>query len=405
MKRLMVWALVGGLGVGAWAGQARAITIDIDYTYDTTNFFGAGNPDGAVAGQQARDALEAAAAYYSEIFTDDFSGISTPADFHSSVFDGIASWEWTLNFPNPSTGSNIELTDQTIQPDQYLVYAGARSIGGTTLGIGGPGGWGWSTGGNGGFFTTGEIDQINAITDQFSSDVETRGEASGFSNWGGAITFDSDTSTDWWYDHTTPVSGGVNDFFSVALHELAHALGFGTSDEWSSLVSGTTFFGSASYAANGDVYPSVTGGHWAYDTMSTVFGTTTVQEVAMDPDLTVGDRKLFTTLDAAAMEDIGWSVVPPSVSIPGDLDGDGFVGLDDLDIILNHWNQAVTVGDPLMGDITGAGGSPDGYVGLDDLDVLLNHWNEGTPPAVATPEPASLVMLGLAGGVGLIRRR
>ena len=63
-------------------------------------------------------------------------------------------------------------------------------------------------------------------------------------------------------------------------------------------------------------------------------------------------------------------------SIPGDLDGDGFVGLSDLDIILNNWNQNVPPADPA------ADPSGDDYVGLDDLDIILNHWNEGTPPAV-----------------------
>ena len=93
--------------------------------------------------------------------------------------------------------------------------------------------------------------------------------------------------------------------------------------------------------------------------------------------------------------------------LAGDLNGDGFVGLDDLDIILNHWNQNVTVGDLLQGDVTGPGGSPDGYVGLDDLDVLLNNWNTGTPPplgASAIPEPGCAVLLGLGTSI-LIRRK
>ena len=86
--RLTTLALIGGLGVFSWAGNARAIDIDLDYSYDTTNFFGAGNPSGAVAGQQARDALEAAADYFSDILTDSFTGISTPPVLNSQVFDG-----------------------------------------------------------------------------------------------------------------------------------------------------------------------------------------------------------------------------------------------------------------------------------------------------------------------------
>ena len=95
-----------------------------------------------------------------------------------------------------------------------------------------------------------------------------------------------------------------------------------------------------------------------------------------------------------------------SASIPGDLNGDGYVGLDDLQPILDHWNQNVTVGDASMGDIAGPNGSgPDGYVGLDDLQPVLDHWNEGIlPTPSAIPEPAGIALLGL-GLAAVIKRR
>ena len=47
--------------------RAWAVTISIDYRFDTSNFFGAGNPDGPAAGQQAKASLEAAASFFSNI--------------------------------------------------------------------------------------------------------------------------------------------------------------------------------------------------------------------------------------------------------------------------------------------------------------------------------------------------
>ena len=91
----------------------------------------------------------------------------------------------------------------------------------------------------------------------------------------------------------------------------------------------------------------------------------------------------------------------------GDLNGDGYVGLDDLQPILDHWNQNVTLGDKLQGDVNGPDGVPDGYIGLDDLQGVLDAWNVGTPPppAATVPEPATLAMFGLAAAATMFRRR
>ena len=87
--------------------------------------------------------------------------------------------------------------------------------------------------------------------------------------------------------------------------------------------------------------------------------------------------------------------------LQGDLDGDGYVGLNDLDLILNSWNQNVPIAE---GD---GDANDDGYVGLDDLDLVLNAWNVGTPPppAAVVPEPAMLSLFGLGGGGVLLRRK
>jgi len=85
----------------------------------------------------------------------------------------------------------------------------------------------------------------------------------------------------------------------------------------------------------------------------------------------------------------------------GDLDGDGFVGINDLNIVLSDWNLAIPPGNPL------ADPSGDGFVGIDDLNTVLGNWNAGTPPPPVSeaniPEPATALLL--LGGLLSLKHR
>jgi len=92
----------------------------------------------------------------------------------------------------------------------------------------------------------------------------------------------------------------------------------------------------------------------------------------------------------------------PPEPLVGDLDGDGFVGITDLNIVLAAWNQNVAPGDSL------ADPSGDGFVGIEDLNVVLGNWNAGTQPPAGTtdnvPEPMTFMLL-CVGGLALLHRR
>ena len=56
---------------------------------------------------------------------------------------------------------------------------------------------------------------------------------------------------------------------------------------------------------------------------------------------------------------------------------------------------------PIAGDLNG-----DGFVGLDDLDTVLGNWNAGTPPDTdaAIPEPGVMVLLVVSACCVVMRR-
>lgn len=343
---------IGTASLLSWAvATSSAINIQLDYTYDTNNFF--------AAGSQARATLEAVASFYSGILDDTFSAITTPAPFTSSLppnqNPGTSTWEWSMIIDNPSASGQITITNPTLGADQYRLFVGAKSLPGSTLGQGGPGGGGWSSDNDGGFFTFEEIDELDAITAEFSSAVETRGEVGGFVAWGGALTMDLDAAANWHFNHTTAPPAGKNDLFSVAFHEIGHVLGLGASDEWNARLSGGLFTGPAATAANGGTMPSANTGHWAEGTMSTIYGTATPQESVMDPTITNGTRKRPTKLDIAALTDIGWTVAAPA-GLLGDYNSDGTVNAADYTL----WRDKLGNATALANDDT-SGVGPDDY--------------------------------------------
>ncbi len=262
---------LASLGIAVASLSAHAITIEFDYRFD----------DGATRLSSAqRSVLDYVAAEFGARLTDSLDG-----ETYSVV-----------NFFDPAnpSGNNVQLNNQSIAADTLRVFVGASELGGATVGLGGPGGGSFRDRGESGVGST------------------------DFAPWGGAISFDANTS---WYvdsDPSTLEAFSGFDFYSVAAHELGHVLGFGIAGSWFSQVSGGGFTGSAALAAYssglGSPQTSVPldGGlsHWSSGLTSFVGGV--LQETALDGTIGFGVRKHFTDLDWAALSDVGWEVASVS---------------------------------------------------------------------------------------------
>jgi Bacterial pre-peptidase C-terminal domain len=75
----------------------------------------------------------------------------------------------------------------------------------------------------------------------------------------------------------------------------------------------------------------------------------------------------------------------------GDLNGDGFIGIADLNAVLGNWNQTVPVGDLVRGDASG-----DGFIGIEDLNAVLGNWNATLPEPVVEGDLTDDGFVGIA---------
>jgi hypothetical protein len=323
-------------------GTVRAITIQLDYSLDTTGFF-TNNPT-------AKAALEAAAGDISAAILPSLGAVSTDV-FVGTNGASTVTIDWGLSFEHPATGVAQTLSSFSFPADAVRIYVGARNLSGNTLGQGGPGGASF------GIETStfpGQLAGALTAAQNLSNATMLRGRGPvigsfqgtvggapydlGYGAMVGNLWFDSDTNNDgftdtsaqlnaaWHFNHTTTPAAGKDDFYSVALHELLHAIGFGVSDTWDSLVSGNNWLGAAAIAQAGSGIGLVSPGHVASGVMSVRLSDGLPQEVVMDPTLTQGTRKSLTQLDLAFLRDLGYITVPEPRSSLFLLVGLGWIG-------------------------------------------------------------------------------
>ncbi|MGL6074692.1 MAG: matrixin family metalloprotease [Fimbriiglobus sp.] len=242
---------------------APALDIVVDYSYDTSGFFN--NPETKAAFERAVQAHEAR-------LDSSFSAI--PA--------GSGNNQWQAIATHPSNGSELRVSNLSVPANTMIIYAGGMADTGPEAGLGGPGGF-WASG-----------------TRAFQNTVATRG-VTGFSSWGGSVSFD--TTMNWYLgEDASGLRSNQIDFYSVAVHELGHVFGFGTSDQFTSLISGNSLVGTNTTAAGGSVRISADRAHFAQGTRSNG------EPVSMQPILEANQRVEFSALDYAVLKDLGWTV-------------------------------------------------------------------------------------------------
>ncbi|QNN21514.1 PEP-CTERM sorting domain-containing protein [Planctomycetales bacterium ZRK34] len=387
------WMMMAGLVISMAGRPAGAIDLVFDYSLDTYEF-----SDGTVGFfnkfPEAKADLELAGRVF-ERFQDNLAAIepsSTADPIDVDPFTGPYD-VWAALISHPGTGqSNYRIAGLTIAEDTVVVYAGGRNLGGSTLGVGGGGGY--ST------FVGTEFETTLKTRGQGTIDEVTGVDAVEIAPWGGSISFDTVDGSGaerLWNFGAAPTSADVDksDFLSVAIHELAHLMGFSFSTpSFANQVSGGQFTGAAAeYYNDGPVALAGDLSHFAEGTLSEVRGVT--QETAMDPTLRslngISDRKLFTDLDYAVMRDLGWMV-----PLIGDANVDGSVDIADLVRLSQNFGVDEGV-DWIEGDF-----NLDGIVDIADLVLLSQNYGQEDPlspssasvNAASTPEPGTLGMLG-----------
>jgi hypothetical protein len=245
------------------------IGIQFDYTYDSGFFTGANSTRQAL--------LNSAASVFETRFQDTLSAISSAGSNH-----------FNAEFFNPGNGVYTTLNNYSVAADKIIVFVGAYGLGSGILGQGGPGG----------YSASGTVDFLNNAASRGQQGALAT-PATDFGPWGGSISFNN--TSNFYFDNNTNVPSNAYDFYSVAIHELGHVLGFGTADSYYTYVHNGFFTGPSVVALTGS-QAVTTDGHWANGVS---YGG---QEAAMTPDIAAGVRKQFTELDFAAMKDIGWQV-------------------------------------------------------------------------------------------------
>ena len=348
-----------------------SVAIEIDYGYDTGGFF---------SDPARREVVEFAADSIGALLQDNLE----------AIIPGGAN-QWTARFIHPGTGVEAEIDNPVIPEDTIRVFVGGRDLPGSSVGIGGAGGY--SASGSSSFLALVEgRGQPGAIGPD--------ADRTDFGLWGGTIAFD--TETDWFAGvSASGLGSGQSDLLSVTLHELSHVLGFNAgTPSFANLVASSVFTGAraqevwnaAEFGLTGDTTDMA---RWrrpqSLTQLSSVTSTpfqaiTTTVSRTGDYDILSDQTNFGDAFDGVLLvyqngfdpaapltnliainNDYGGSLLPGA--------GPGYSGVEDVRLVAGRAYVLV---------VTGAADAEDGAHRLEirrqptDLAVNGGHWVEGT---------------------------
>lgn len=348
------------LGSCVLGGKCSALDIDLQFA---SSFFASNATARATINQAAADI---SAAITTQLAPIDQSTWERTIDPNGTPTSGEYSWRFQYTAPGQGT---VQFAP-SLPANTVRLFVRGQDIGGNTLGTGGSAGIGFEASYSA-FPTDSNLqNEFADLVDQQSAVAQnefSRGGGPTISSLAGTANLDFDPDTPgvdaswnysvsygpaygtlaldtsppdgktleefWHLDYNTPVASGKNDLYSVALHEILHALGIGSSDTWDSWIQGTTWTGPEAVAENGGsgaTLIQVGGSHIFEGVMSRSIVDGEMQEAAMDPTITVGNRKYLTTLDLAFLRDINYDTITPNFDeLAGDYDDNGIVDIRD----------------------------------------------------------------------------
>ena len=319
----------------------KAITIRVDYRFDTEGFFETPG---------AKEAMQAVADRWSRIITQDLAAVNiqdedfndirfqleNPGNGQTIQLSAAASVESDRLVSAGAGPADIYLDGFTLEEDVWILFAGGRAL--SSDGRGG-------SIGLGAFFPTqlgfiGAADDpegiVNRVFNVGSNSLDVLGRTVAF-----------DVNRDWHFGVFETAPTGTIDFYSIALHEVGHALGLNSTGNLQLeplLVTGryTGQFAVDAYNLDNEeqidaleiVRLSPRDYHWANNLYQSrvfqlggpsqfgVVGSDVLQDLLMDPSarFTPDVQRLeVTNVEIGALRDLGWSIIaedPPVEPAP-----------------------------------------------------------------------------------------